>query len=194
MKLRYTETARREVDDILAYIAKDNPSAAAAVGAAIKEAAHRLRSFPHIGAETDQAGVYMNIVPAAIGLLLVWLAAGRTVSSPNRAEPATTGEPRIETDSLAVAAVAAPAAAFDAATTVVTADMAPGIEPAAAVALTKAVPWVLASVGPQQRTLRSSPYRTREIRVGASVIRLRFKGAEMQDWWVAVTAPRSPAR
>jgi toxin ParE1/3/4 len=62
MTLRYAETALREVDDILAYIARDNPPAAAAVGVAIKAAATRLRSFPHIGAETDQAGAYMKIV------------------------------------------------------------------------------------------------------------------------------------
>jgi hypothetical protein len=47
---------------------------------------------------------------------------------------------------------------------------------------------------PQHPTLRSGRYRTRDILVGASVIRLRFKGAEMQDWSVAATAPRPPAR
>jgi plasmid stabilization system protein ParE len=62
MSLRYTATARAEIDDILAHIANDNPSAAAAVGAAIKGAIARLRYFPRIGAETDDAGVYMKIV------------------------------------------------------------------------------------------------------------------------------------
>lgn len=52
MRLRYTATARAETDDILAHIANDNPSAAAAVGAAIKAAIARLRDFPRIGAET----------------------------------------------------------------------------------------------------------------------------------------------
>ena len=36
MKVRYTATALREIGDILAYIANDNPAAAAAVEAALR--------------------------------------------------------------------------------------------------------------------------------------------------------------
>ena len=61
MRLRYTATACAEIDEVLSHITEYNPSAAAAVGAAIKAAASRLRHFPHIGAETDEAGVRMKI-------------------------------------------------------------------------------------------------------------------------------------
>jgi toxin ParE1/3/4 len=61
MRVRYTATAHAEVDDILAHIAKDNPAAAGAVGAAINAAVARLRSFPHIGARTDDPGTYLKI-------------------------------------------------------------------------------------------------------------------------------------
>jgi toxin ParE1/3/4 len=62
MKVRYTATARADVDEILDRIRQDNPSAAMAVAGAIKAAAARLRWFPRIGAETDEPGIYMKIV------------------------------------------------------------------------------------------------------------------------------------
>ena len=62
MKVRITATASTEIEGILAWIAKDNPTAATAVGRTIKAAIARLRYFPRIGAETDEPGVYMKIV------------------------------------------------------------------------------------------------------------------------------------
>lgn len=62
MKVRYAATALAEADDILAYIAKDNPAAAVAVASAIRTAARRLGVFPHIGAPTDLHGIYLKIV------------------------------------------------------------------------------------------------------------------------------------
>jgi plasmid stabilization system protein ParE len=61
MKLRYTFTARGEIAAILSRIAADNPTAASSVAGAIKATVARLRSFPFIGAETDDRGVYMRI-------------------------------------------------------------------------------------------------------------------------------------
>ena len=61
MRVRYTATARGEVDAISARIAADNPAAAVAVANAIKAAADRLRSFPRIGSQTNAAGVSMRI-------------------------------------------------------------------------------------------------------------------------------------
>lgn len=62
MRVRYTATARVEADDIFARIANDNPAAAAAVASAISGAVARLRSFPHIGAATDEGGIHIKIV------------------------------------------------------------------------------------------------------------------------------------
>jgi len=61
MRLQYTNTARADIAAILSRIAKDNPTAASSVAAAIKATAARLRSFPFIGAETDDRGVYIRI-------------------------------------------------------------------------------------------------------------------------------------
>jgi plasmid stabilization system protein ParE len=61
MTVRYTATAHAETDDILARIAKDNPDAAVAVGAAIRAAVAQLSSFPRMGTETDEPGIYLRI-------------------------------------------------------------------------------------------------------------------------------------
>jgi plasmid stabilization system protein ParE len=57
MRLRYAAVAQAEADDILAYIAGDNPAAATAVAAVIKAAVARLRSFPGTGTATEKANV-----------------------------------------------------------------------------------------------------------------------------------------
>jgi toxin ParE1/3/4 len=62
MKVRFTESAQNDLQELLARIATDNAAAAAAVSLAIKEATARLSLFPRIGAETDQAGIFMKIV------------------------------------------------------------------------------------------------------------------------------------
>jgi toxin ParE1/3/4 len=59
MKVRYTSTALAEIDEILSYIAKDNPLAAHEVSVILREAIDRLASFPHLAIETDVAGVRM---------------------------------------------------------------------------------------------------------------------------------------
>lgn len=61
MRVRYTARANRDLDDVLSYIATDNPAAAEAVGIAINATAARLQSFPLIGTETDARGIYMAI-------------------------------------------------------------------------------------------------------------------------------------
>jgi len=61
MKLRFTSTARADIAAILSRIAEGNPTAASSVAATIKATVARLRSFPFIGAETDDRGVYMRI-------------------------------------------------------------------------------------------------------------------------------------
>ncbi len=57
MKVRYTETALYEVEEILAYIAKENPLAADEVAAVIRASIDRLANFPRLAIETDVTGV-----------------------------------------------------------------------------------------------------------------------------------------
>jgi len=49
MKLRYTERAIADLEEIRSYIARDNPSAAVAVGNRIERAIGLLENFPHLG-------------------------------------------------------------------------------------------------------------------------------------------------
>jgi toxin ParE1/3/4 len=59
MKVRYTATALAEIDDILAYIAKDNPLAADEVSALLDATIARLADYPRLAIETDVPGVRM---------------------------------------------------------------------------------------------------------------------------------------
>ncbi|HTV31158.1 MAG TPA: type II toxin-antitoxin system RelE/ParE family toxin [Xanthobacteraceae bacterium] len=61
MKVRYTESANDENDQLLAGIAADNSTAAADVAAAIEATVARLSSFPRLGVETDLAGVRLMV-------------------------------------------------------------------------------------------------------------------------------------
>jgi plasmid stabilization system protein ParE len=61
MKIRYTATARAEADEVFKHIARDNPVAAAAVAAAIRDAITRLADFPRIGAATNDPNVFIKI-------------------------------------------------------------------------------------------------------------------------------------
>jgi plasmid stabilization system protein ParE len=61
MKVRYTESANDENDQLLAGIAADKPTAAADVATAIEATVARLSSFPRLGVETDLAGVRMMV-------------------------------------------------------------------------------------------------------------------------------------
>ncbi len=57
MRIRYTETALRELDEILAYIADRNSTAAAAVRTRIERLTGQLSNFPYMAQETERAGV-----------------------------------------------------------------------------------------------------------------------------------------
>ncbi len=59
MKVRYTDTARADLGDILSYLIERNPRAAAAVGKAIETTAARIATFPESAQATDEAGVRM---------------------------------------------------------------------------------------------------------------------------------------
>jgi plasmid stabilization system protein ParE len=61
MRVRYTESANDENDQLLAGIAANNPEAAADVAAAIEATVVRLSSFPRLGVETDLAGVRLMV-------------------------------------------------------------------------------------------------------------------------------------
>ncbi len=57
MKVRYTATALSEIEDILTYIAKDNPSAAQRMSVTILATIDRVVEFPHIAIESNLVGV-----------------------------------------------------------------------------------------------------------------------------------------
>jgi len=57
MKVRYTETALEEIEDILSYIAKDNSSAALKASVTILATIDRIAEFPQTSSETDTPGV-----------------------------------------------------------------------------------------------------------------------------------------
>jgi plasmid stabilization system protein ParE len=61
MKVRYTDTANDENDQLLSGIAAGNLAAAADVAATIEAAVARLSSFPRLGAKTDVAGVRLIV-------------------------------------------------------------------------------------------------------------------------------------
>ena len=61
MRIRYTATARAEADEIFNCIERDNPVAAAAVAAAIKDAIARLGIFPRVGAATNDPNVFVKL-------------------------------------------------------------------------------------------------------------------------------------
>jgi plasmid stabilization system protein ParE len=57
MKVRYTDTALADIEDILSYIAKDNPLAADEVGAIMRVTIARLGDYPRLAVETDVLNV-----------------------------------------------------------------------------------------------------------------------------------------
>ena len=56
MKLRYERGALTDLDEIFAYIAADNPEAAARVVSRIEEAATRIAASPYIGEAIRKPG------------------------------------------------------------------------------------------------------------------------------------------
>jgi toxin ParE1/3/4 len=64
MKAQYTETALREVDEILSHIAEDNPLAADEVAAVLQTTVRRLSDYPRLAIETDDPSVrVMPVLP-----------------------------------------------------------------------------------------------------------------------------------
>jgi toxin ParE1/3/4 len=57
MRVRYTDTALRELDEIFAYIAKNNRTAAASVVGRVEALIGQLAEFPLMAQETDVADV-----------------------------------------------------------------------------------------------------------------------------------------
>jgi toxin ParE1/3/4 len=57
MRVRYTGTALRELDEIFAYIAKNSAVAAASVVGRVESLIGQLAEFPYMAQETDIAGV-----------------------------------------------------------------------------------------------------------------------------------------
>ena len=57
MRVRYTATALRELDGILAYIADRNAAAAASVRARVEDLVEQLSNFPFLAQETELKGV-----------------------------------------------------------------------------------------------------------------------------------------
>ena len=59
MRVRYTEEAIADVEEILLYIAERNLTAAEIVSMAIEQTADRIGSFPHSSQATDEPDVRM---------------------------------------------------------------------------------------------------------------------------------------
>jgi toxin ParE1/3/4 len=55
MKLRYERGALADLDEIFAYIAADNPEAAARLVARIEQVAARIAASPHMGEATRKS-------------------------------------------------------------------------------------------------------------------------------------------
>jgi toxin ParE1/3/4 len=57
MRIRYTATALREIDDILFYIAERNQTAAVALRARVDKTVAALLDFPDMAQAADEPGV-----------------------------------------------------------------------------------------------------------------------------------------
>ena len=62
MRVRYTATALAEIDDILSYIANDNPLAADEVATIMRATIARLADYPRLAIETDVPNVRVSPV------------------------------------------------------------------------------------------------------------------------------------
>lgn len=80
MRVRYTTTALSEIEDILTYIVKDNPSAALRVSVAILSTIDRVADFPYTAIESNVPDVrvapvlpyrYLVFFSFAEGVLIV---------------------------------------------------------------------------------------------------------------------------
>jgi toxin ParE1/3/4 len=59
VKVRFTEAALSDIDDIFSYVAARNPQAAVAVVDAIETTAARICAFPYSAVATDEPGIRM---------------------------------------------------------------------------------------------------------------------------------------
>jgi toxin ParE1/3/4 len=57
MRVRHTQAALTEIDEIFAYIAADNPDAAARVVDRIEQVVARIGEFPFMGPRSDEPDV-----------------------------------------------------------------------------------------------------------------------------------------
>jgi toxin ParE1/3/4 len=57
MKLRVTETAFAELEDLAAYISTENPAAARAVVSRIEQIMQRIVAFPYMARAAEQSSV-----------------------------------------------------------------------------------------------------------------------------------------
>ncbi len=72
MKVFWRPRALRQLREIYAYIARDNPRAAQAVVAAVEALAQTLGAYPGMGVETDEPGVMMFPLPRYRSYLLYY--------------------------------------------------------------------------------------------------------------------------
>jgi addiction module RelE/StbE family toxin len=83
MDVRWLRRALQDLDSIAAYVARDNPTAARALLAAIRERTGQLASFPFMGRASERADVREFVVhrhylvsyrvrPERIEILQVW--------------------------------------------------------------------------------------------------------------------------
>ena len=79
MRLDFTEPAERGLDDIIDYIALDNPAAAEKVYRAIVAAAERLTRFPEIG-RVGRLPDTRELTIASLPYLIVYQVAAETVT------------------------------------------------------------------------------------------------------------------
>ena len=59
MKVRYTDTASADLEDILNHLIQRNPRAAASVGQAIETTVARIAMFPESAQATDELAIRM---------------------------------------------------------------------------------------------------------------------------------------
>jgi toxin ParE1/3/4 len=60
MRIRYTDTAEADLEDILAYLIARNPRVATAVGDAVEATVTRIAAFPESAQATDEPTVRMT--------------------------------------------------------------------------------------------------------------------------------------
>ena len=61
MRVRYTRTALVELEEILAFIAKDNVAAASSVAERIEHSIAQLAEFPYLAQMADEEGVRLTV-------------------------------------------------------------------------------------------------------------------------------------